>query len=76
MTIGTQTTLRMNHWEGDPPVEGDFLRTRAGTCYQINEIHPSRSPRIIYRLRVTRLGKDAVQFGDPGVTMLVWGPRR
>ncbi len=72
MTVGTRCTLRMYRWAGPPPVEGDFLRTRAGSCYLIDEVRESRSAHIAHVLRVTRLGKDAVCFGQEGVSLLQW----
>jgi hypothetical protein len=75
VSVGTLCTLRMYAWEGSPPVEGDLLRTRAGSCYRIEEVKPSRSPNVLYSLRVMRLGKDAVQFGQDGVRELYWLPR-
>lgn len=53
------------------PEEGDFLRTDSGSCYLIDKIRPPKRGRAVAVFEVTRLGKDAVQFGDPGV----WGWR-
>lgn len=76
MTVGTRCTLRCYHWDGpDPPVEGDFLRTDASSCYRIESIRESDYDHIAYVLTVTRLGKDAVQFDDPGVSRWVWAKR-
>lgn len=75
MSVGTRCTLRAYWWEDPAPVEGDFLRTAAGSCYRIEEICDSRSEHIAHVLICTRLGKDAVQLGDPGVREWVWASR-
>lgn len=59
---------------------GDFLRTSArGTCYRIDAVRLGRSTRWpgarCYTLTCTRLGRDAVAFGEPGVYSLVWDSR-
>jgi hypothetical protein len=66
---GTTTTLYVNTWEGDEwPVEGDFLRTDAGSCYRIDKVKPARfGSAHLFSLVVTRLEKDAVHAGAPGV---------
>lgn len=33
--VGDEVTLRAMSWRGERPVEGDFLRTPRGRCYQI-----------------------------------------
>lgn len=68
--VGSRCTLRAYEWEGPEPVEGDFLRTDAGSCYRIDAIRipdPARVVATKYVLTCTRLDKDAVQFGEPGV---------
>lgn len=50
-------------------VEGDFLRTAAGSCYRIDVIRGRR-------LVCTRLERDAVHVGEPGVWSWAWGLRR
>jgi hypothetical protein len=65
---GTRCTLRASTWDGPPPEPGDFLRTKAGTCYQINEWRPSRpGSKTAGVLHVTRLEHDAVTADQPGV---------
>lgn len=65
---GTTCRLRISYWDGERPVAGDFLRTPSGTCYRIDRALPSV-------FEVTRLGKDAVQFGEPGVFTWVFDKR-
>ena len=57
---------------GDTPADGDFVRTAAGSCYRIDAVR--RSPRIPGRfyLTCTRLERDAVREGAPGVWPLFW----
>ena len=57
------------------PIAGDFLRTVTGRCYLIDDARPS--PTIVGRvyLKCTRLGREAVRFGQPGVWPLYWHPR-
>jgi hypothetical protein len=57
-------------------VEGDLIRTRAGSCYVVDRARRSPSRPGRWLLRVTRLERDSVQAGDPGVTTLRWYPRR
>jgi hypothetical protein len=70
---GTQCNMRVNWWDARPgeegfPVEGDFLRTAAGSCYLIDEWRPSRpGSESLGTFLCTRLERDAVAFGDPGV---------
>jgi hypothetical protein len=66
---GTECVLHVNSWEGEAwPEPGDFLRTDSGTCYRIEAFLPARfGTAHIGRWRVTRMMKDAVQFGEPGV---------
>lgn len=73
--VGTRATLRCYYWDEGEPVEGDFLRTDAGSCYRIEAVRESDRDHIAYVLTVTRLGKDAVQFGDEGVSRWVWAKR-
>lgn len=65
---GTTCELRMDWWEGAQPVEGDFLRTGAGSCYRIDRI-AGRT------LHCTRLERDAVALGEPGVWRWSWSRR-
>lgn len=66
--VGARVTLTVNHWDGERPVDGDFLRTSTGRCYRIDEVDGRR-------LRCTVLDDDAVQFGAEGVWRWVWGKR-
>lgn len=66
---GTRCKLWVKRWDGPGPEEGDFLRTPAGSCYQIERI----SGRTLH---CVRLGRDAVALGEPGVWLWHWGPRR
>jgi hypothetical protein len=65
---GERATLTVNAWEGDRPVEGDFLRTGTGRCYRIDEVRGRR-------LMVTVLENDAVQLGQDGVFEWRWTAR-
>jgi hypothetical protein len=68
---GTVCRLRCEFWRDVMPGEGDFLRTAAGSCYRIEEWRPARAGSKSLGVFVcTRLEKDAVQFGEPGV--FVW----
>lgn len=65
-----------HHPEFDPPVEGDFLRTEAGSCYLIDEVRRSpKYPTTRVILTCTRLEPDAVQHGQEGVWSLYWHRR-
>jgi hypothetical protein len=66
--------MTVGRWDGELPVPGDFLRTRAGSCYRIDEVRPGRVKRV-GSLRCTRLEHDAVAEGDDGVWMWYWNPR-
>ena len=73
---GTETTLYVNTWEDEWPVEGDFLRTDAGSCYRVLEVRGAKfGSAHIGSFRVLRLDKDAVQFGQPGVYRWAFAPR-
>ena len=74
---GTECTLRALFWDGPLPEEGDFLRTDAGSCYQILGVRESATPRATIRatFSVRRLGKDAVEDGAPGVWRWEFSPR-
>jgi hypothetical protein len=83
--VGTTCTVRYRITGGiEPadPVDGDLLRTvPGGTCYRIEEArrlpNDARWPGARrYVLKCVRLGKDAVQLGEPGVFPLVWDSRR
>lgn len=63
---GTRCKLRVA-W-GEVPPEGDILRTRAGSCYLVERVSGKT-------LHCVRLGKDAVQLGEPGVWDWQWGSR-
>jgi hypothetical protein len=71
---GEQVTLRVNHWDGDFPVEGDFIRTTAGSCYLIDALKITRDGRL-YWLRCTKLEHDAVAEDAEGVHLWGWSPR-
>lgn len=80
---GTQCRMTVNWWvAGELTPEpadavGDFLRTEAGSCYLIDEWRPAREgSKSLGAFICTRLGKDAVQFGDPGVHEWIWAARR
>lgn len=62
---GSTCVLRAYWWEDGRPEPGDFLRTDRGMCYRIDK----------YVLRVTRLARDAVQAGEPGVWRWQWATR-
>jgi hypothetical protein len=57
------------------PVAGDFLRSPAGSCYLIEDVRPSPTIRGRAYLTVTKLERDAVQFGEPGVWPIHWHKR-
>lgn len=73
---GTSCVMTVAWWnEGAPvPEPGDFLRTRTGSCYRIDEVRPGRV-RPVSSFRCTRLEKDAVAEGAPGVWMWEWKAR-
>lgn len=82
--VGTTCTIRYRIPADMPEVpsleDGDFLRTVSrGTCYRIDvarEVTSARWPGArCYALTCTRLGHDAVAFGEPGVFSLVWDSR-
>lgn len=73
---GTTCTLVVNDWAGPALEPGDFLRTKTGTCYRIDDVRPTRpGSRTVARLRCTRLIRDAVQLGESGVHPWYWSPR-
>lgn len=77
---GSAVTLTLNSWGGDDPpgehLEGDFFRTRSGSCYRIVEWRPSRpGSRSLGRFRCVKLEQDAVQDGEPGVWRWEFGKR-
>lgn len=63
------------HDSGDPPGEGDFLRTTTGTCYRIDTARTIGGDSRRFMFGVTRLERDAVQLGEPGVYSLQWDGR-
>lgn len=65
---GAVVRLRVDSWEGEPAVPGDFLRTATGRCYKIDEI-AGRT------LVCTVLERDAVAPGEPGVFAWAWSAR-
>jgi hypothetical protein len=82
--VGTTCTIRYRipaDYAELPDIEpGDFLRTvPRGTCYRVDVARPVKSTRWpgarCYALTCTRLGRDAVQLGEPGVYSLVWDSR-
>lgn len=65
---GTQVILWVYEWGADWPEPGDFLRTESGSCYRIEKVRPARfGSATLGSFVCTRLMKDAVQDGDPGV---------
>lgn len=58
-----------------PPEEGDFLLTRTGTSYRIDSARTIGGDAHRFMFRCTRLEKNAVQLGQPGVHSLAWNPR-
>jgi hypothetical protein len=70
---GTTCGLSLDCSPGERPDAGDFVRTvPAGSCYRIDAARESRAtPRRFY-LTCTRLERDAVQLGEPGVWPLHW----
>lgn len=77
--VGTQCKLSYDlgaDHEGPLPERGDFFRAvKTGTCWMIDEVRAS-SVRGRVNTTCTRLGKDAVQLGEPGVWPLYWSERR
>lgn len=68
--------MRVDGWDGPMAEPGDFLRTRTGRCYQIEEFRPSRpGSRSLGTLVCVRLDDDAVLSGEPGVHDWAWTPR-
>lgn len=68
--------MRCTHWDGELPDPGDFLRTAAGSCYRIDEWRPARDGSMSLGTFVcTRLERDAVQEGEPGVFAWEFNPR-
>jgi hypothetical protein len=60
--------LRCESWDGELPEDGDFLRTRAGSCYLIREWRPARAgSKSLGTFVCERLPRGSVQFGEPGV---------
>lgn len=78
---GTTCTLRVvaagPPWPDDlAEMVGDFLRTEPGSCYRIDSFRPAREgSATVGSFGCTRLDRDAVQLGDPGVWPLYWAPR-
>jgi hypothetical protein len=71
------TRCRLYYDCGVPgPVEGDFIRTTAGSCYLIERARRSRTRPERVHLDVIRLDRDAVDEGQDGVWPLHWYPRR
>lgn len=65
-------------WDGPPPAprEGDYIRSSAGTVYEIVELHASK--RIAGRVNVVCLkhGRAALPPAHARVWPLYWYPRR
>lgn len=73
---GTRAVLSVVEWSGELPEPGDFIRTAAGSCYEIDELRPARPGSKGWgRFICTRLEHDAVAEGDPGVHMWEWAKR-
>lgn len=73
---GTESTLRALWWDGPLPEAGDFLRTRAGSCYEVLDVREGTSRGTIRAtIRVMRLERNAVAEGDPGVWAWEFAPR-
>jgi len=74
--LGATVTLTVNSWDGERPVEGDFLRTETGRCYRIEFIRwRQRGARTVATFRCRVLEDDAVRFGEPGVWGWAWASR-
>lgn len=67
------TTCKLYYDTPVEVIEGDFIRTRRGSCYRVD-----RAVRRGHRwyLDVTRLELDAVAEGEAGVHELVWYRRQ
>lgn len=73
---GTTCWLRAHHWVGELAVEGDFLRTRNGSCYRILEVREGTGAGgVVANFKVERLDREAVEFGEPGVFEWRWNRR-
>lgn len=73
---GTSCRIGCDYWDGELPVEGDFLITAAGSCYRIDEWRPSRpGSRRRGTFVCTRLEKNAVEVGQEGVFEIRWANR-
>lgn len=65
---GSVVKLTVLAFDGELPEPGDFLRTAAGSCYQVQEFKPSRpGSKSLGRFVCMKLERDAVDRGDPGV---------
>lgn len=76
---GTVCRLGLDWWDGELPlpIPGDFLRTASGTCYRIEEVRLARpGSKRIATLVCTRLERDAVTDGAPGVWAWQFSARR
>lgn len=76
--VGTECRLYIDWPRGLTPVEGDFMRSHpGGSCYRIEALTRSRREDGMTRtyMRVTRLGKDAVEEGAEGVWLFSWKKR-
>lgn len=71
---GTSCTLFYDCDHGRPDA-GDFVRTDAGSCYRIDAVRASPSRPHRSYLTVTRLERDAVRAGAPGVWSMRWHRR-
>jgi hypothetical protein len=73
---GATVRLRALWWDAVLPEEGDFLRTEAGRCYQVNEVRPTRpGSKSVATFVCTVLERDAVQMGEPGVWLWEYARR-
>lgn len=73
---GSVVQLTANYWDGPLPEDGDLLRTRAGSCYRVDAVRLTRpGSRSRAVLTCTKLERDAVADGDPGVWRWTFGRR-
>lgn len=62
------TTCKLRVAWGEVPPEGDILRTARGSCYRIDRVAGKT-------LHCTRLERNAVWPGEPGVWDWQWASR-
>lgn len=70
---GTVCRLALDCQPEEKPEDGDFVRTvPGGSCYRIDRAWESSKTPYRFYLACTRLERDAVELGDPGVWSLHW----